>query len=112
MKYVKMTFWIVVFFILFILFTLNVAQNVDFRYFYGVDDVFQEIPLFVVIFFSMAIGFLFGIILISGELFHYRRQARKQEVEIDNLRKEIDTHRNVAVKEFLNGETDDPAGGQ
>ena len=111
MKYIKMTFWIVVFFILFILFTLNVAQNVDFRYFYGTDDVFQEVPLFVMIFFSMVVGFLFGIILISGELFHYRKQARKLELEIDNLRKEIDTHRNVAVKEFLNGESDGTAGG-
>ena len=104
MAYLKMVFWLFLFIILFILFTLNVSQSVDFWFFYGPEDVFRDVPLFAVIFFSLAVGFLIGIILISVELFQVKRRAKQQELEISNLRKEIDSHRNVAVKEFLNGE--------
>jgi len=105
MKYVRMAFWIALFLIAFVIFTLNVGESVDFRYFYGNDDVFRQVPLFVVVFFSLLCGFVLGIILLSGDVLRHRRQLRQREEEITSLRQEIDTHRNVAVKEFLNGET-------
>ena len=105
MKYVKTAFWTVLFIILFVLFTLNVYQSVDFRYFYGDLDVFKGIPLFVVIFFSMAVGFLLGLLVILGELMQLKRECRARDVELATLKKELDTHRNIAVKEFIDSES-------
>ncbi len=105
MKYVKITFWTILFIVLFVLFTLNVYQSVDFRYFYGTDDVFKEIPLFVVIFFSMATGFFLGLLVLLGELMQQKRESREKESELATLKKELDTHRNVAVKEFIDSES-------
>ncbi len=104
MKYVKMTFWIALFIVLFVLFTLNVYQSVDFRYFYGTQDVFKEIPLFVVIFFSIAIGFFLGLLVILGEMMRLKKECRGKDSELTLLKKELDTHRNVAVKEFIDSE--------
>lgn len=105
MKYVKTAFWTVLFVVLFILFTLNVYQSVDFRYFYGNQDVFKDIPLFVMIFFSMAIGFLLGLLVILGEMFQLKKASRAKDAELATLKKELDTHRNVAVKEFIDSES-------
>ncbi|RLE20732.1 MAG: hypothetical protein DRJ08_06565, partial [Acidobacteria bacterium] len=104
-KYVKMTFWTVLFIVLFVLFTLNVYQSVDFRYFYGNKDVFKEIPLFVVIFFSMAVGFFLGLLVILGEIVQLKKDCRGKDAELATLKKELDTHRNVAVKEFIDSES-------
>ena len=105
MKYVKMAFWTVLFIVLFVLFTLNVYQSVDFRYFYGAQDVFKEIPLFVVIFFSMAAGFLLGLLVVLGELVQLKRDCHSRDTELVQLKKELDSHRNVAVKEFIDSES-------
>lgn len=103
MKYVKMAFWGILFIVIFVLFTLNVYQSVDFRYFYGAQDVFKGVPLFVLIFFGMAAGFLIGVVLLLGELIQVKRECKQRITELDELKKELDTHRNVAVKEFLDG---------
>ncbi|NOZ12844.1 MAG: LapA family protein [Acidobacteria bacterium] len=105
MKYVKISFWTILFIVLFVLFTLNVYQSVDFRYFYGTDDVFKEIPLFVVIFFSMAGGFFLGVLVILGELMQRKKECRAKDAELSTLKKELDTHRNIAVKEFIDSES-------
>ena len=110
MSYLKMAFWVVLFVFLFVIFTLNVSQSVDFWYFYGTDDVFRGVPLFAVVFFSLTVGFLVGVFLMLMELFQYKRKLKKSEQEMAALRKEIDSHRNVAVKEFLNGEGEAEAG--
>ena len=105
MKYVKTAFWTTLFVVLFVLFTLNVYQSVDFRYFYGKQDVFKEIPLFVVIFFSAAVGFLLGLLVILGEIMQLKKECRARDAELATLKKELDTHRNVAVKEFIDSES-------
>ncbi len=105
MKYVKTAFWTTLFVVLFVLFTLNVYQSVDFRYFYGNQDVFKEIPLFVVIFFSAAVGFLLGLLVILGEIMQLKKECRARDAELATLKKELDTHRNVAVKEFIDSES-------
>ena len=106
MKYVKMAFWTLLFIVLFVLFTLNVYQSVDFRYFYGTNDVFKEIPLFVLIFFSIAVGFFLGLLVILGEIVQLKKKCRAKDSELTTLKKELDTHRNVAVKEFIDSESD------
>ncbi len=105
MKYVKTAFWTVLFIVLFVLFTLNVYQSVDFQYFYGTENIFKEIPLFVVIFFSMAVGFFLGLLVFLGEVLQLKKDCRTKDAEFMTLKKELDTHRNVAVKEFIDSES-------
>ncbi|MEN3045419.1 MAG: LapA family protein [Candidatus Hydrothermales bacterium] len=96
MTIIRLVFGVIVFFFLLFVFLQNAEERVNFNF---LNYSFTDLPLFWVIFFSFLAGSLFVILLAIYQEIRLRYKILKKNVEINNLRREINELRRMLAEE-------------
>lgn len=96
MTVIRLIFGLFIFFFLLFIFLQNVEERVNL---YLLKYSFSDIPLFWVIFFSFLAGSFFVILLAIFQEVKFRWKLFKKNIEINNLKKEINELRRMIAED-------------
>ncbi|MEN3043646.1 MAG: LapA family protein [Candidatus Hydrothermales bacterium] len=96
MAIIRLIFGLVVFFFLLFVFLQNAEERVNLHF---LQYSFTNLPLFWVIFFSFLAGSLFVVILAIYQEIRFRFKIFKKNIEIKNLRREVNELRKMLTEE-------------
>jgi len=101
MNFFKKFLWVLALIVIFYLLLLNISQTVDLKFFFGDFGVIKNVSLIVIMFVSILCGFLLGVFFMIGEVFVLKKRVKFQNDELVVLKEEVDSHRNIVVKDVL-----------
>lgn len=104
MKLFKRSFLFIALIIVFYFMIINISHTVDVKYFFGEEGLIKNVSLIVIIFISVIAGFFIGILFLLTDFLELKKQLKKQKVELEVLKEEVDSHRNIVVKDVLKTE--------
>ncbi|MEO0254618.1 MAG: LapA family protein [candidate division WOR-3 bacterium] len=96
MTTIRLIFGLFIFFFLLFIFLQNAEERVNL---YLLKYSFNDIPLFWVIFFSFLAGSIFVILLAIYQEIKFRWRLFRKDIEISNLKKEINELRKMIAEE-------------
>ncbi len=99
MNILKAVITIILFFALLILAILNTNQSVDLNFYQW--KTFNDVPLWVVLFGSLAIGIIVSAIIGVAEHIKLRLQISRQKKKITKLEEEISSLRNIPISQAM-----------
>jgi uncharacterized integral membrane protein len=97
MRLIVVFIWIIVGAIILWFFAINLGQSVSIDLF---EVKYENVDLVVVIFLSFVVGLMVGAIIISSFVLKAKSEVRALKREQNNLIKELDGLRNMAIDEL------------
>jgi putative membrane protein len=99
MNILKAVITIILFFALLILAILNTNQSVNLNFYQW--KTFHDVPLWVVLFGSLAVGIIISAIIGVSEHIKLRLQISRQKKKITELEEEISSLRNIPISQAM-----------